>query len=142
LTNAQTRLEKYIFYTFFSTDIDAPQRKREIEPYGEREKLYLCCYFHMNEFCGPPAPPPSLSVSPTSTPQRSKVNGNCLPHITVSLSFSVVSHGDTNAGQSDPKQMRKEDPSGGTFFQTEHKSKDLKLATRWLISKSGLVCVK
>lgn len=56
------------------------------------------------------------------------------PNITVSLSFSVGSHKDTNTGQSDPKQMRKEDPSGGTvleepFFQTKHKSKDLRLVT-------------
>lgn len=39
--------------------------------------------------------------------------------ITVSLSFSVGSHEDMNAGQSDLKQMRKEDPSGGTIPSNE-----------------------
>lgn len=56
------------------------------------------------------------------------------PNIIVSLSFSVGSHKETNTGQSDPKQLRKEGPSVGTileepFFQTKHKSKDLRLVT-------------
>lgn len=71
----------------------------------------------MNLGSGPPAPPlalysPSVCFSSTLTPQPT-------PNITVSLSFSVDSHKDTNAGQSDPEQMRKEDPSGGTILSNE-----------------------
>lgn len=91
--------------------------------------------FDMNVGSGPPAPPLALyshSVcfsNPPHTPHT-----HTTPNITVSLSFSVGSHKDTNAGQSDPKQMRKEDPSEGTipeepFFQTKHKSNNLRLVT-------------
>lgn len=86
----------------------------------------------MNLGSGPPAPlltldSPSVFSLVSQTPKPT-------PRIPVSLSFSVDSHKDTNAGQSDPIQMRKEDGSGGTileepFFQTKHKSKDLRLVT-------------
>lgn len=66
----------------------------------------------MNLGSGPPAPLPlSVSLAPRSPYPP--------PIITVSLSFSVGSHKDTNAGQSDPKQMRKVDPSGGTILSNE-----------------------
>jgi len=43
-TNTQTRLEKYILFIkkcSTDNDINAPQRKKEMERYGEREKLFI-----------------------------------------------------------------------------------------------------
>lgn len=31
-------------HAFLTASINAPQRKKEIERYGEREKLYICWY--------------------------------------------------------------------------------------------------
>lgn len=55
---------------------------------------------------------PSVCISCSPIPQP-------IPNITVSLSFSVGSNKDTNAGQSDPEKMRKEYPSGGTILSYE-----------------------
>lgn len=43
-TSAHTRLKKYILCSSTDSGINAPQRKKEIERYGEREKLYICLY--------------------------------------------------------------------------------------------------
>lgn len=129
---------KFSVLDAFSTDsgIHDPQRKKEIERYGEREKPDICWYSKLfkwiNLGSGPPAPPLTLYSASVCfiAPRPPQATSN----ITVSLSFSVVSQKDANAGQSDPKQMRKEDPGGGIileepFFQTKHKSKDLGLVT-------------
>lgn len=75
----------------------------------------------MNLVGGPPAPPSRfilallLTLAAPLPPPTLQIT----PNITVSLSFSAGSHKDTNACQSDPKQKRKEDPSGGTLFSNE-----------------------
>lgn len=69
----------------------------------------------MNLASGPPAPPLEL-YSPSVYQILRSPNP---PPISLSLflSFSVGSHKDTNAGQSDPKQMRKEDPIVEEFWR-------------------------
>lgn len=87
-----------------------PRERKRLRDMGKERSFKL-----VNSGSGPPAPPvalfsPSVCISCSPIPQP-------IPDITVSLSFSVGSHKDTNAGQSDPKQMRKEDPSGGTILE-------------------------
>ena len=100
----------------------------------ERNLTSVVTFILMDLGKGPPAPPLAL-YSPSVCFSSSPPLPPCPPtHITVSLSFSVGSHKDKNAGQSDPKQMNKKYPSGGTtleepFFQTKHKSNDHRLVT-------------
>lgn len=94
----------------------------------ERNLTSVITFILMDLGKGPPAHPLAL-YSPSVCFSSIRP-----PHTTVSLSFSVGSHKDKNAGQSDPKQMNKKDPSGGTtleepFFQTKHKSNDRRLVT-------------
>lgn len=93
--NSHITFDKYILYVEQTVANIAPQRKKEIERYGEREKLYFCLVTsdsEIGQFSGRPSwKPPSHRLSPLPV----SLSHHLHPYTAVSLSFSVVSYGHT-----------------------------------------------